>query len=211
MHLPVRRFAFLVATAALASGLAACSGSDPTPAVDHGASGMTGMSHSSATTPASATADEGRAADVMFAQMMIPHHQQAVEMADVALGKETASPQVRELATGIKAGQDPEIEAMKGWLTKWGAPLPTTGGSHEGMAGTSGQGMMTQADMDALKSAEGTSFDSRWVTLMIAHHEGAITMARQVLATTQNPEVTALAEAVVAAQTREIANMKGLS
>ncbi len=67
----------------------------------------------------------GRVGDVMFAQMMIPHHQQAIEMADIALGKPSASATVRDLATQIKAAQDPEITVMSGWLTAWGAsPRP---------------------------------------------------------------------------------------
>ena len=193
--------------------LTACSGSDgSTPGMDHGSAGMSGMV-TSTKAPASAgtgASDAGRAGDVMFAQMMIPHHQQAVEMADIALSNQGASQQVRQLATQIKAGQDPEIQKMGGWLQSWGAALPTSGMGHHDMGGTPAQGMMTQADMDQLKAADGVTFDKQWVTMMTAHHEGAITMAKQVLATTQNPDVKTLAEAVVEAQTKEIATMKGL-
>ncbi|MER7071915.1 DUF305 domain-containing protein [Terrabacter sp. NPDC000476] len=187
--------------------------------MDQGSSGMTGMTGmtgmsgtpSGGAPTGSAAADVGRAGDVMFAQMMIPHHQQAVEMADIALAKPGSSAQVRELATQIKAGQDPEIQTMRGWLQSWGAPEPTTGMSGmSGMSGQGGQGMMTQADMDALKAADGAAFDKQWVTMMTAHHQGAITMAKQVLGTTQNPQVKTLAEAVVKAQTEEIATMKTL-
>ncbi|GAA2027144.1 DUF305 domain-containing protein [Terrabacter terrae] len=209
----IRRFVPAVGAVVLAVVLTACSGSGSMPGTDHAASGMTGEPTGTAASGSAAPtgSNAGRAGDVMFAQMMVPHHQQAVEMADIALGKQSASAQVRQLATQIKAGQDPEIETMRGWLQSWGAPLPTTGMSHDGMGGTSGQGMMTQADMDALKAADGAEFDKQWVTMMTAHHEGAITMARQVLTTTQNPDVKTLAEAVVKAQTEEIATMKGLS
>ena len=209
MRSPIRRFVPVVAAGALAVGLTACSGSGSAPSTDHGSAGMPGMSTSGTTAPGSAgtaPADVGRSGDIMFAQMMIPHHQQAVEMAEIAIGKPTASAQVRQLATQIKAGQDPEVQTMGKWLRAWGAPTPTGGTSH----GMSGEGMMTQADMDALKATDGDAFDKQWVRMMTAHHEGAITMAKQVLVTTQDPAVRTLAEAVVKAQTEEIATMKSL-
>ena len=204
-----RRLAPAAVAVALSVVLGACSDSGSAgtmPGMDHGAPGMSSTAQSG-TTPA---AENGRAGDVMFAQMMIPHHEQAVEMADFALGKDGVSPEVRQLATRIKAAQDPEIQTMRGWLQAWGAPVPTGMGDHD-MGGTSGQGMMSQADMDDLEAAEGAAFDAQWVTMMIAHHEGAVTMARQVLGTTSNAEVKALAEAVVKTQTDEIATLKGLS
>jgi uncharacterized protein (DUF305 family) len=143
----------------------------------------------------------------MFAQMMVPHHQQAVEMAEIALAKTDASSQVRELATAIKQAQDPEIQTMTGWLQKWGAAAPTSGMAHGGM----GSGMMTDADMDALKQASGETFDQKWVSMMISHHDGAITMARQVLASTADPDVKALADAIVKAQTDKITKMRAMS
>lgn len=73
-----------------------------------------------------------------------------------------------------------------------------------------GSGMMSADDMDKLKAAEGAAFDRTWITQMISHHEGAVTMAEQVLATTQNPEVKQLAEAIIKAQKAEIATMQSL-
>ncbi len=162
--------------------------------------------------------------DVAFAQMMIPHHEQAVEMADLALERAT-TPEVRELATQVKGAQDPEIATMRGWLEEWGAPqtMPGTDGT-EGMdhstmghdmggmgdMGGTGEGMMTGEQMDALASASGAAFDRMWLTMMIAHHEGAVVMARSVLGTTQDAEVTELAEAIVAGQEDEITTMQGL-
>ena len=188
-----------VATAALVTAaiLTACStGSDDSmPSMDAG-----GTSMSSDMATGSVQED-----DVMFAQMMIPHHEQAVEMADMALDPDASSSvEVRELAVDVKATQDPEIETMRGWLDAWGAPQEPSGGmDHD-------SGMMSQGDMGALASAEGAEFDRMWLTMMIEHHEGAITMAQDVLATTQDQEVKALAEAIITAQEAEIATMQAL-
>ncbi len=143
------------------------------------------------------------AADVMFAQQMIPHHEQAVEMADLALANATASSEVTDLARGIKDAQAPEIATMTGWLKGWGAPQ-----AMEMDHGT--DGMMSEAQMSRLSSATGQEFDSLWLDLMVAHHEGAITMSRDVLSTTRDDEVAALARSIVDGQTAEITRMKAL-
>jgi uncharacterized protein (DUF305 family) len=144
---------------------AGCSSSDS--GTEHPAGGST---------PASATASSAEAhndADVTFAQHMIPHHQQAVEMSDMVLGKQGIDPRVTQLATQIKAAQAPEIQRMQGWLSQWGlAPMPSMSG-HD-MPGTSG--MMSEQDMTALKNAQGVDASKLFLTQMIAHHEGAITM-----------------------------------
>lgn len=140
----------------------------------------------------------------MFAQMMIPHHQQAVEMADQALQKD-ASPQVTELAEQIKAAQGPEIETLKKWLQEWKAPMT----AEEGHGGHGG-GMMAEGDMKDLSAASGPAFDEMWLTMMIQHHNGAVDMARDVLKTTNNPEVKEMAQAIVHGQNKEIATMKAL-
>lgn len=162
----------------------------------------------------------GTAADVAFAQSMIPHHQQAIEMADLALNPDAqASPQVRKLATAIKGAQDPEIQQMTDWLQQWGAPTTMPGASgdmaamdHGGhdMGGMTMSGMMTSEDMAALSQASGTEFDSMWLQMMIAHHEGAVVMAEQVKAQSDNSDVTALADQVITAQKQEIDTMKQL-
>lgn len=170
-------------------------------------------SHSSGTAAGDATAAivAGQAGDIAFAQLMIPHHEQAVEMADIALERQT-SPEVKALAEQIKGAQDPEIEQMSGWLTTWGAPREMAsdmdhGSKHGGM---SMAGMMSDDDMAALAAASGAEFDQKWLTMMIAHHEGALTMAQAVLGTTSDTQVRALAEAVVAGQKAEIVDMKAL-
>ncbi|GIL36988.1 DUF305 domain-containing protein [Phycicoccus sp. DTK01] len=195
-----RRLALGAVALTAATLLAAC-GSD----TDHSAMpGMSGMASSSASATAGGSAGQSAPGDVMFAQMMIPHHQQAVEMADLALdAKADASEQVRALATDIKAAQDPEIQTMQGWLTSWGAPAGA-GMDH------SMPGMMGETEMASLKDATGTDFDRQWLTMMIAHHEGAITMAQDVLSSTKDAEVRTLAEAIIEAQQQEITTMQDL-
>jgi uncharacterized protein (DUF305 family) len=152
--------------------------------------GCASSSTSSAETPDSQAAASGAVvatgseADITFAQLMIPHHEQAVQMADMALQQAT-SPEVIDLATQIKAAQDPEIQQMRGWLQQWGAPEQMDGmdGMDHGdmdMGGQTAGGMMSDEDMGALMDASGADFDRMWLTMMIAHHEGAIEMAEQV-------------------------------
>ena len=147
----------------------------------------------------SATAN---AADSAFVMMMIPHHEQAVEMSDTILGKSDIDQRVLDLAQQIKKAQTPEIELMKGWLDDWGV------GSMDGM--DHGGGMMSDDDMAALDSASGTEAASLFLTQMIEHHQGALTMAETEIANGQNPDVITLAKNIVTSQTAEIATMKQL-
>jgi uncharacterized protein (DUF305 family) len=206
MNHPLKKTVVTLSLAAtLVAGLSACGGSNQD-AAPRGTSASVSTSN----------------ADVVFAQSMIPHHEQAVEMADLALSPNAdASAQVRGLARQIKAAQAPEIRQMTGWLNGWGAPtaMPGSDGSndlgamdHSGhdMAGMSVAGMMTADDMRALAAASETEFDRLWLEMMIAHHEGAIAMAEQVNATSQDPQVRALADAIVIAQNEEITTMQKL-
>jgi uncharacterized protein (DUF305 family) len=145
----------------------------------------------------------GQAGDVMFAQMMIPHHQQAIEMADLAIQKK-ASAAVTELAEQIRTAQGPEIDRMNEWLREWNAPMAS--GSHGGHS----DGMMSDADMKQLSEAQGEAFDRMWLTMMIEHHQGATVMARDVMETTKNPDERSMAQNIVSGQTQEIATMRGL-
>lgn len=185
--------------------------------------GTTGSPASSASAPSSAvsgSAGSGSAGDIAFAQLMIPHHQQALDMAVLAETR-AASPQVKALAAQIEAAQDPEIAQMSDWLTSWGAPesmpgadgaedLAVAGHSGHDMGGMTSGGMMAAEEMDALAKATGADFDTMWLEMMIAHHQGAITMAQQVRGTTQDPDVQALAGAVIAGQSAEIDTMQQL-
>lgn len=139
--------------------------------------------------------------DVMFVQMMIPHHEQAVEMAELAPGA-GASPEVQELAAEIAAAQGPEITQMEAMLDRWGVGQMMDHSGHQ-MAG-----MVSDADMDRLRATSGAEFDRLFLELMIAHHEGAIDMAQDPLANGEDPELRTLLEAIVEAQTAEIAQMQ---
>ena len=139
-------------------------------------------------------------------------------MAELALAQ-TTDPNITQLAEDIKAAQDPEIAQMKAWLSAWGAPEQMDGATasdgsmdHSGMdmGGMTSSGMMSDEDMQTLMAAKGADFDRMWLQMMIAHHQGAISMANQVLSTTSDAEVKQLAEAVVAGQTAEIATMQKL-
>jgi uncharacterized protein (DUF305 family) len=184
-----------------ALGLAAC-GSD----VDHSSMSTSETTAATATTGAPAAGAVFNDADVGFAQGMIPHHEQAIEMADIALDPTvSASDQVKDLATRIKGAQDPEILLLTGWLTAWGQPAQMD--TSEGHDMSSLEGMMSADDMDALGGAKGPAFDTMWQEMMIRHHEGAIAMAQAEKANGSNPEALALADQITAAQQAEIDEM----
>jgi uncharacterized protein (DUF305 family) len=149
-------------------------------------------------------------ADVMFAQMMIPHHEQAIEMSDELLEKDGVDEQVRDLAQQIKDAQQPEIDQMKDWLDEWGADeLDGTGGMG-GMDHGMGDGMMSDDDMDRLEEADGTDASRLFLEQMIVHHEGAIMMADIQVEDGENPDAVAMAEAISESQREEIAVMQDL-
>lgn len=150
-------------------------------------------------------------ADVTFAQAMIPHHRGAVAMAEMALAPETeASAEIQTLATQIQGAQDPEIEQLTGLLESWGQPVDMPG--MEGMDDMEHMdGMMSAEEMEALGALTGSDFDSAWALAMIVHHEGALTMSETVKASGSNPEVLALADAIIAGQQAEIEEMKVLT
>lgn len=173
---------------------------------------LAGCGSDTTSAPTPSVSASASAADVAFAQSMIPHHEQAVEMADLALSPSSqASAQVRDLATQIKAAQDPEIARMSGWLQQWGAPsaMPMDHSNHD-MGSVTMSGMMTADQMAALTAVSGEDFDRLWMQMMIDHHEGAITMAEQVQQASADPQVTGLAGDIVAAQRQEIATMQDL-
>jgi len=198
-----RVLSLVTATLAAAALVAACS---------------SGESHSSMSETSKQTIPESanfNATDVGFAQGMIPHHAQAVEMADLALEKSTNA-DVLALAKQIKASQNPEIQTMSGWLQSWGQKVPSTdsmsGGGHDmtDMGGMMMDGMMTEADMEKLESSSGTAFDRLWMELMIQHHEGAVRMSEDELKDGKNLDVKALAQTIVTSQQAEISTMNSL-
>lgn len=171
--------------------------------------------------PASPGSPEGPAtesawnhADVAFAQMMIPHHAQALAMAELAPDR-AASPQVRALAERISAAQAPEIMTLAAWLDDRDMEVPRAheqAGAwdhaqhgHDGMAG-----MLTQAEMDRLATSEGRRFDRLFLQGMIAHHRGALEMAGDVAVTGADLRISEMAADISAGQAAEIARMRGL-
>ena len=201
------RGSLAVAAALAVTGLTGCSsnGMSTMPGMDHGSSGSPSTASSPAATASPASGPHSDA-DVMFAQAMIPHHQQAVAMSDMILAKEGIDAEVTDLATAIKAAQAPEIAQLSGWLSGWGEnPSPSTGMDHD-----MGGGMMSQADMEALEQADGRDAARLFLTGMIKHHKGAISMAQGEVANGQNPEAVALAQKIIADQQAEIATMNQL-
>ncbi len=224
-----------------------------------------GASSSSSVSAPSAVTEPHNQADAMFTQHMIPHHQQAIEMSDMLLGKQGIDPRVLDLAKQIKAAQAPEIEQMQNWLTQWGMPkMPMMPGmempGHSGMPsatttepgapthsmmpgmpgmsdvpespgasttpsetgtpsqpmmpGTPGMngmpgmdGMMSAEDMAALQNAEGVEAAKLYLTQMVKHHQGAITMAQNEIKDGQYPDTIALARSIATSQQQEIDTM----
>ena len=195
----IRRLALIATGTVAAVTLTACGGHDS------GGSGMPGMGHGTASSKPGATFNS---ADTMFAQAMIPHHQQAVEMAELA-DTRAVEPEVKQLATQIKAAQDPEIKTMTGWLSSWGQPTTMPSGGHD-MGGMHGgmPGMMSDDDMAKLKAAIGRDFDKQFVQMMIDHHKGAIDMAKDEQAKGSDPDAKRLAGAIIETQQAEIDTMQ---
>lgn len=206
-----------VVAAALVAG---CSNQSTDAAAKTSATSATSASASPQTSGAQDAAAHNDA-DVMFAQHMIPHHQQAVEMSDVLLAKQGIDPRVSELATQIKGAQAPEIEQMQGWLKQWGNPpmpsmsqMPQQGHGDMGHANMGHgdmpamQGMVSEADMTALRNAQGAEAAKLYLTHMIAHHEGAITMAEDEIKDGQYAAAVEMAHAIVKTQQQEIDTMR---
>ena len=141
---------------------------------------------------------EFSAADLGFAEEMIPHHEQAILMSDIALTN-SISDEILALARDIKAAQAPEIELMGSW----------TGVNASTHMGHMMDGMLSDDEIQSLRDSEGASFDRLFLEGMIKHHEGAIKMAQKVI-DSKNAEVAALAAGIIAAQEKEIAFMQEL-
>ena len=138
-------------------------------------------------------------ADIMFAQMMIPHHEQALLMSGFAETR-SSNEEVKKLARQIYAEQEPEIAQMKIWLEKTNSSMDM--GHDMGM-----NGMLTDSEIEAMKSATGKAFDRLFLEGMIAHHEGAIHMAEMIV-DSDNAEAKKLGQSIQVTQQREIDLMK---
>ncbi|MER7537542.1 DUF305 domain-containing protein [Streptomyces sp. NPDC097704] len=199
-----RKLALVGALAGAGLLLTACGSDDGMSGMDHGGMSATSSATASASAPA-AGADSAPGAfndaDVMFAQMMIPHHEQALEMAKLADGR-AEDPEVKKLVAAIEQAQDPEIQKMKSWLKGWGKPESAGHGGHA-MAG-----MMSERDMKDLAATKGKAFDRKFAELMIAHHDGAVAMAKDEQKSGGNATAKKLADDVVRTQSAEVDQLK---
>jgi uncharacterized protein (DUF305 family) len=232
-----KKVAVAIGAAVALVTVSACSGSE-TDTSSSGSPAATSVATSTSAAPTDAQAHND--ADVAFASGMIPHHQQAVEMSDIVLAKEGIDPQVVALAEQIKAAQAPEIETMQGWLNDWKvAPAPPmTSGmpGHENMPpghqmpghempghqmpghqmpghemqGHEMQGMLSPADIAMLQNAQGVEASRLFLTQMIEHHEGAITMAQTEIDDGQYVPAIDMSRTIVSSQQAEIDSMKKL-
>ena len=188
-----RSRAFVGALIAGSVALSACAGGTDT-----------ATSESSTSVPAGATFND---ADVEFAQMMIPHHEQAVEMADLVADRST-DPDVQDLAARIQAAQGPEIDTLNSWLESWGADSADS--EMSGMDHSAMGGMMSEEDMSSLEAASGVQFDRLWLQMMLEHHTGAVGMAQTEIDNGEDPEAIALAQDIKSSQGTEITEMEQL-
>ncbi|MEU3047488.1 DUF305 domain-containing protein [Streptomyces sp. NPDC006984] len=201
--------AVLVLTALTAAG---CDGGTEAPAQGAGPSvvapgrpGEPARTLSAEEAAAELPDESPNAADYRYVAMMIVHHEQALVMTDLTPGR-AADDRVRRLAERIAAAQKPEIGAMQGWLEAH----PGRRGGHVHEDHSTMPGMATEEQLAALRSAGGRDFDELFLRLMITHHEGAVTMAAEVLSEGNNVLVEQMANDVIAQQTAEIGRMRAL-
>ena len=208
----VKRNIVIAAVAAAALVAGGCSSDDDS----DGTSGMDMGSDSSESTTTSAETSEipsdaaFNQADVDFAQGMIPHHAQAIEMADMAIAQ-SDSAEVTDLAERIRAAQDPEIEQLTTWLEDWGQDVPDREMSMDhDMGDMSMDGMMTQDQMGEMAAATGAEFDRMFLEMMIVHHEGAVSMAEDEVANGKYEPAIEMAQSIIDGQSAEIDEMNQL-
>ncbi|WP_299039175.1 DUF305 domain-containing protein [uncultured Pseudokineococcus sp.] len=180
-----------------------------------GMGGGAGMSPEAGPAASSSSSSSSQAqhnqADVMFLQMMYPHHAQARQMSQLVQGR-TQNPDVLDLADQIEQAQQAEMDQMSALLESFGEPAPSAD-SMQGMDHGGGHGMggmMSEQDMAALEQASGTEFDRMWLSMMVEHHAGAIDMARMEVEGGANEEVRQLAADMADAQEAEITTMEDL-
>lgn len=146
--------------------------------------------------------------DKHFIEQMIPHHEGAIAMANLALKKAT-HPEIKTLATAIIAAQTAEIQSMNGWYQDWfgtSVPKVSTGMMSGGMMSQNGMHMGGQEDMTVLENA--TDFDKAFIKEMIPHHQLAIMMANMLQSGTNRPEMQQLAKNIISSQSKEIQQMQ---
>ncbi|MEO3829369.1 DUF305 domain-containing protein [Actinomadura sp. B10D3] len=154
-------------------------------------------------------AAEPTAAEVGFVQMMIPHHEQALEMSGLAPSR-ASDERVRSLASRIDAAQKVEIKTMRSWLKENAKAVLKAHGRNHGAQHSTMAGMATPEQLKQLRDARGGAFDELYLKLMITHHQGAITMAKDVLDKGTDVTVQQMARDVQSTQLAEIDRMRDL-
>ena len=144
-------------------------------------------------------------ADQKFVQEMILHHEQAVVMSEMVSNVEVSG-ETAALAAEIISAQASEVELMKGFLSEWGVKFDQDSDPHAGhmMSGDESHGMMTDEELAELENSMGSNFEKMWLTMMLAHHKGAIKMAETVVADGKDARVKTLAEVIISEQQKEI-------
>ncbi|MFC4605686.1 DUF305 domain-containing protein [Rhodococcus kronopolitis] len=217
MNTRTKTATMIAAAAAAVALLAGCAndGTGPEHTTEHQPAATS--TAASASTPAD-SASAHNAADVMWVQMMIPHHQQAVEMAEMVPDRST-NPELVALAAQIEAAQGPEIEQMTGWLKDWNAAATDSAmpgmdhsmpGTDSAMPGMDHGGMMTAEQMTQLDESTGAAFDQAWLEMMIEHHVGAVDSSQEILTDGQSAQVKELAQSIIDGQQAEITQMKAM-
>ena len=199
----IRRIGAGAAGLALLVTVTACGTQAPT------ATTAPSASTSASAAPTASAAVQHNAQDTTFAQMMIIHHEGALEMSELAIER-AATPEVKSLAERISKAQGPEIEQMTSWLQAWGEQVTPSGHSGHDMAGMDMNGKSQEDVMAELGALSGTEFDKAFLEAMVAHHEGAVVMAQDQLAGGENEEAVALAEQIISDQEAEIAEMQDM-
>lgn len=202
----MKRAALALAVAALAA-LPSCGtrAAAPDPSGSRGAVATPPPASTAAAPPAAppAAAGDGSAEDVMFLQMMIPHHRQGVEMAHLAATRAVRG-EVRALAAAIEATERDEVQAMTGWLIGWGRTVTAEPHAHDAHGGLH---VTSPAEIVALRAMTGAAFERRFLNVLIAHQSNAAEMARTEVRSGRNPEVKALAARIDRSRTAQVRQM----
>ncbi|MET0703225.1 MAG: DUF305 domain-containing protein [Mycobacterium sp.] len=166
----------------------------------------TSVTASTAMRPAATEAHNN--ADIWFVRHMIPHHQQAIEMTDILLAKQGIDPRVTELANSIKAAESPQIEQMQDWLKQWGEPPAMTPSDMHGPAHGDVIGQLSERELSALGGTEGADASRLFLTQMIVHHEGTLSVAQTEIEEGQYPLAIGMARSIASTQQQEIGTSK---
>lgn len=204
----MNRYTFLTfAAAVVLLGSSACTGDGSETASDTTTAVETTVTSGSSTTGAVEESAQHSEADVMFARMMVPHHQQAIEMSDIILAEDGIPADVTALAEEIKAAQGPEIDQLTTWLEQWGEPTQPEN-MHGGHDMSEMEGMLSDEELQQLSDASGPEAARLFLTQMIAHHEGAVAMAEEEIANGTYQPAIDLSQAIIDTQQQEIDMMR---